>query len=338
MTTVTTVDERVDAFRRFNRFYTQRIGVLQKGLLGSRFSLAEARVLWELAHRERPTASELGRDLGLDAGYLSRILRGFARGGLVKKEASRDDGRQSHLSLTAAGRHTFGELDRRSQQELNAVLGAVSSAEQDRLVQAMRTIEEVLGAPAPAPAPPAPVLRSPQPGDMGWVIHRHGALYSREHGYDAEFEALVAEIVAKFARSFDPRRERCWIAEKDGEIVGSVFLVAKSRTVAKLRLLLLEPPARGLGLGARLVDECVSFAREAGYRKITLWTQSHLGAARRIYEKAGFRLVAEEAHHSFGLDLVAETWEKDLLSGDGRDDAPPPAPRRGASASSVPRS
>jgi DNA-binding MarR family transcriptional regulator/GNAT superfamily N-acetyltransferase len=334
MTTITTVDERVDAFRRFNRFYTQRIGVLQKGLLGSRFSLAEARVLWELAHRERPTASELGRDLGLDAGYLSRILRGFARAGLVKKEASRDDGRQSHLSLTAAGRQTFGELDRRSQQELSAVLGAVSSAEQDRLVQAMRTIEEVLG--APPTATPALVLRSPKPGDMGWVIHRHGALYSREHGYDAEFEALVAEIVAKFARSFDPRRERCWIAEKDGEIVGSVFLVAKSRTVAKLRLLLLEPRARGLGLGARLVDECVSFAREAGYRKVTLWTQSHLGAARRIYEKAGFRLVAEEAHHSFGLDLVAETWEKDLLNDAGAG-ASPPAPRRGASATSAPR-
>ncbi len=304
------LDARVEAFRRFNRFYTQRIGVLQRGLLGSRFSLAEARVLWELAHRERPTASALGRELGLDAGYLSRILRGFGRQGLVKKEASRDDGRQSHLSLTASGREVFGGLDRRSQQELSAVLGGLPLAEQTRLVEAMRTIEEVLG--APAPAPPAVVLRAPRPGDMGWVIHRHGALYAREHGYDAEFEALVAEIVAKFAKRSDPRRERCWIAERDGEILGSLFLVRKSAGVAKLRLLLLEPQARGLGLGARLVDECVRFAREAGYRRITLWTQSHLGAARHLYEKAGFRLVAEKPHRSFGLDLVAETWELDL--------------------------
>lgn len=304
------LDARVEAFRRFNRFYTKRIGVLQKGLLGSRFSLAEARVLWELAHRDRPTATELGRELGLDAGYLSRILRGFGRQGLLKKEASRADGRQSHLSLTAAGREVFADLDRRSEREFSDVLGGLPPAEQTRAVAAMRVLEEVLGAPAPAAG--ALVLRAPRPGDMGWVIHRHGALYAREHGYDADFEALVAEIVAKFARDSDPRRERCFIAEKDGEVVGSVFLVAKSKTVAKLRLLYLEPHARGLGLGARLVDECVRFAREAGYRKVTLWTQSHLDAARHVYLKAGFRLVAEEPHRSFGLDLVAETWEKDL--------------------------
>jgi DNA-binding MarR family transcriptional regulator/GNAT superfamily N-acetyltransferase len=305
-----TLDQRVQAFRAFNRFYTQRIGVLRKGLLGSRFSLAEARVLWELAHRDRPTASELGRDLGLDAGYLSRILRGFDRQGFLKKEVSTDDGRQSHLTLTAAGREAFADLDRRSEKELSAVLGDLPAPLQERVVEAMRTIEEVLGAPASPKS--EVVLRSPQPGDMGWVVHRHGALYAREHGYDAEFEALVAEIVAKFVERFDPRQERCWIAEKDGEILGSVFLVRKSKTVAKLRLLLLEPQARGLGLGTRLVDECVRFAREAGYRKITLWTQSHLAAARRVYEKAGFKLVGEKPHRSFGLDLVAETWELDL--------------------------
>jgi DNA-binding MarR family transcriptional regulator/GNAT superfamily N-acetyltransferase len=303
------LDQRVQAFRRFNRFYTQRIGVLQKGLLGSRFSLAEARVLWELAHRDRPTASEVGRDLGLDAGYLSRILRGFDRQGLLKKETSLDDGRQAYLSLTAAGRQAFGDLDQRSERDLLAVLGDLAPPQQDRLVEAMRTIEEVLRAPASVPAKSEVVLRPPQPGDLGWVVHRHGALYSREHGYDTEFEALVAEIVAKFVQRFDPSRERCWIAERDGEVLGSVFLVKKSKTVAKLRLLLLEPQARGLGLGARLVDECVRFAREAGYRKITLWTQSHLGAARRLYEKAGFRLVGEKPHRSFGLDLVAETWD-----------------------------
>jgi DNA-binding MarR family transcriptional regulator/GNAT superfamily N-acetyltransferase len=306
----TPFDQRILAFRRFNRFYTQRIGVLRKGLLGSRFSLAEARVLWELAHRERPTSSELGRELGLDAGYLSRILRGFDRQGLMKKEASRDDGRQSHLSLTAGGRQAFGDLDQRSQQELSTLLGGLAAPEQERAVEAMRTIEEVLG--TSAPATPTLVLRPPKPGDLGWVVQRHGALYAQEYGYDAEFEALVAEIVAKFAKHFDPSGERCWIAEKDGEAVGSVFLVRKSKTVAKLRLLLLEPRARGLGLGARLVDECVRFAREAGYRKVTLWTQSHLGAARRLYEKAGFRLVGEKPHRSFGLDLVAETWELDL--------------------------
>jgi DNA-binding MarR family transcriptional regulator/GNAT superfamily N-acetyltransferase len=304
------VDQRIHAFRRFNRFYTQRIGVLQKGLLGSPFSLAEARVLFELAHRDRPTAATLVRELELDAGYLSRILRGFERQGLLAKEASKDDGRESHLSLTGAGREAFADLERRTQEDLRGVLAAIPPSGQARLVEAMRTIEEVLG--AAAPERPAVVLRSPEPGDMGWVVHRHGALYAQEHGYDASFEALVAEIVAKFVQHFDPRRERCWIAEKDGEIVGSIFLVRNSATVAKLRLLLLEPQARGLGVGARLVDECVRFAREAGYRRITLWTQSHLEAARRLYEKAGFRLAGQEAHRSFGHDLVAETWNLEL--------------------------
>jgi DNA-binding MarR family transcriptional regulator/GNAT superfamily N-acetyltransferase len=304
------LDQRIQSFRRFNRFYTQRIGVLQKGLLGSPFSLAEARVLFELAHRDRPTAAELVRELGLDPGYLSRILRGFFRQGLLKKEASKDDGREQHLFLTAAGRQAFDDLDRRTQDDLRGVLGRMPAAEQQRLVEAMKTIESVLGANVSAEA--SVLLRSPKPGDMGWIVHRHGALYAKEHGYDTSFEALVAEIVAKFVQRFDPRRERCWIAEKDGEVLGSIFLVRKTKTVAKLRLLLLEPEARGLGLGARLVDECVRFAREAGYRKITLWTQSHLEAARRLYEKAGFRLAGQNAHRSFGHDLVAETWDLEL--------------------------
>jgi DNA-binding MarR family transcriptional regulator/N-acetylglutamate synthase-like GNAT family acetyltransferase len=308
----TSLDERIHVFRRFNRFYTQRIGVLQQGLLGSPFSLAQARVLFELAHRDRPTAAELVRELGLDAGYLSRILRGFFRQGLLKKEASKKDGREQHLSLTAAGRRAFDDLDERTKADLRGVLGRIPAAEQARVVEAMKTIEDALGASAAAPAGASIVLRSPEPGDLGWVVHRHGALYAREHGYDTSFEALVAEIVAKVATAFDPQRERCWIAEKDGQIVGSIFLVKKSKTVAKLRLLLLEPEARGLGLGARLVDECVRFAREAGYRTITLWTQSHLDAARRLYEKAGFRLTAEKPHRSFGKDLVAETWDLDL--------------------------
>ncbi len=308
--TPTSLDRRIEAFRRFNRFYTRKIGVLQKGLLGSQFSLAEARVLWELAHRDQTTAAELGRELGLDAGYLSRILRGFARQELVKREASKDDGRQSHLSLIAQGRKVFDDLDHRSQAELRSVLGVIPVAKQGRLLEAMHTIEDLLGAPAEPRT--SLLLRPHEPGDMGWVVHRHGALYAREHGYDQEFEALVASIVAKFILHFDPRRERCWIAEKDGEIVGSVFLVKQSKTVAKLRLLLVEPAARGLGLGARLIAECVRFARQAGYRKIALWTQSHLDAARHLYEKAGFRRVGRKPHHSFGLDLVAETWELGL--------------------------
>jgi len=308
--TASSLDRRVQAFRGFNRFYTRKIGVLQKGLLGSRFSLAEARVLWELAHRDQTTAAELGRELGLDAGYLSRILRGFGRLRLLRKETSRADGRRSHLSLTARGRKAFASLDRRSQEELRAILGVLPVTKQARLLEAMRKIEELLGARADPKA--SLLIRPHEPGDMGWVVHRHGALYAQEHGYDAEFEALVASIVAKFIQHLDPRRERCWIAEKDGEIVGSVFLVKKSKTVAKLRLLLIEPGARGLGLGARLVGECVRFARQAGYRKITLWTQSHLRAARGLYEKAGFRLVGRKSHHSFGHDLVAETWELEL--------------------------
>jgi DNA-binding MarR family transcriptional regulator/GNAT superfamily N-acetyltransferase len=297
----------IPAVRRFNRFYTRRIGVLEEELLESPFSLAEARVLYEIAQGARPTASGLGRQLGLDAGYLSRILRGFTRRGLLRREASEADGRQSHLSLTAKGRGAFADLDRRSERQIRSLLRALPAGGEERLREAMRTIEELLGDPRP-PASPV-VLRSPEPGDLGWVVHRHGLLYAREWGYDREFEGLVAGIVAHFVEAFDPRKERCWIAERDGRILGSVFLVKKTATVAKLRLLLLEPEARGQGLGARLVDECVRFARQAGYRRITLWTQSHLRAARRLYEQAGFVRTLRKSHRSFGRRLVAETWE-----------------------------
>ncbi len=300
-------DSRVAAVRRFNRFYTQKIGALNEGLLESPFSLTEARVLYELAHRERPTATELCRDLALDAGYLSRILKGFAKRGLVVRVPSKDDGRRSLLSLTAEGRAAFAPLDARSRRENGALLRDLAPAEQARLVAAMQAIERLLGARPESGAPC--LLRPHQPGDMGWIIHRHGALYAQEYGWDERFEALVAEIVAKFIAHFDPKKERCWIAERDGEIVGSVFLVKKSKTVAKLRLLLVEPAARGLGLGTRLVEECLRFARQAGYRKIILWTNDVLPAARHIYVKAGFRKLGSERHHSFGHDLVGETWE-----------------------------
>ncbi len=307
----TDLDRRVTAMRRFNRFYTRQIGVLQEGLLGSPFSLTEVRVLYELAHREKPTATDLAKALGLDAGYLSRILRGFQRRGLIEKTPSQADGRETLLSLTKKGQRTFAPLDARSSAEIRALVGRLSPDGQTRLVEAMRTIESLLGGADPEHQTPF-LLRPHQPGDMGWVVHRHGVLYAQEYGWDERFEALVAEIVARFIQNFDPKRERCWIAERDGEIVGSVFLVKQSNTVAKLRLLLVEPKARGLGLGGRLVSECGRFARQAGYRKIVLWTNSVLRAARHIYEAAGYRLTHEERHHSFGHDLVGETWELDL--------------------------
>lgn len=304
------VVQRIEAVRRFNRFYTKRIGVLHEGLLRSPFSLTEARVLYELAHREKPTATELGKDLGLDAGYLSRILRGFKKRGLIDGMPSQADARQILLSLTAKGRKAFAMLNARSRHEIGAMLGSLSTAEQNRLVEAMQAIERLLGA---SPEPKAPyLLRPQQPGDLGWIVHRHGVLYAQEYGWDERLEALVAGIVATFVERYDPKRKRCWIAEKDGEIVGSVLLVKQSKAVAKLRLLLVEPKARGLGIGARLVGECVRFARRTGYRKITLWTHSVLHAARHIYEKAGFRLVHEEPHRSFGHDLVGQTWELKL--------------------------
>jgi DNA-binding MarR family transcriptional regulator/N-acetylglutamate synthase-like GNAT family acetyltransferase len=303
-------DQRVGAVRGFNRFWTRRIGVLREGYLESPFSLTEVRVLYELARSEETTASELGKELGLDAGYLSRILRGFEGRGLISKKLSETDGRRSLLRLTEEGQEAFAPLDARSREDVGAMLGALSAAEQDRLVGAMRTIEELLGA---QPEPKVPYLLRPhEPGDMGWVVHRHGILYAREYGWDERFEALVARIVADFVDNFDPAKERCWIAESDRAILGCVFVVKESDTVAKLRLLLVEPEARGLGLGTRLVEECVRFARSRGYDKLTLWTNSVLDAARRIYEEKGFEIVEEEEHHSFGKDLVGQNWELKL--------------------------
>lgn len=297
----------VAAVRRFNRFYTRQIGVLGEGFVQSAFSLAEARVLYELAHRDRPAAAALCRDLGLDAGYLSRILRRLERGGLVDRRPSNTDGRQSLLALTAAGRAAVDGLEQATRDQIGAMLEPLSGRARGCLLQAMRTIERLLG--AGSETRPPYLLRTHQPGDLGWIVHRHGALYAEEYGFDEQFEALVAAIVAEFARQHDPKRERCWIAEREGAPVGSVMLVRHSDEIAKLRLLLVEPEARGLGIGRHLVQECSRFARRAGYRKITLWTNSVLHAARRVYQGAGYRLVHEEAHHSFGRDLIGETWE-----------------------------
>ncbi len=300
----------VAAMRRFNRFYTRQIGVLRQKLLDSPYSLAEARVLYELAHREQPTATELSQALRLDPGYLSRMLRGFEQDGLLRRQAAPEDARRSLLALTASGRRAVAELESRSDAEAADLLGALDPAQRPRLLQAMDAIEQLL---EPAAAAPLPwLLRSHRPGDMGWIVHRHGLLYAREYGWDETFEALVAEIAAGFVRHYDPAREHCWLAEREGEILGSVFLVKESKTVARLRLLLVEPAARGLGIGRRLVEECIRFARQAGYRKLTLWTNDVLVSARRIYEAAGFRLVAEEKHRSFGQDLVGQTWELKL--------------------------
>jgi len=299
---------RVQSVRGFNRFYTKQIGVLRQGWLGSPFSLPEARVLYEIAHHELPTASDVGKELGLDAGYLSRMLRSLEHGGFVRRTRSKVDGRRAHLSLTKAGRTAFEQLNQQTHEDVTAMLGQLSAGEQRQVVEAMHVIEGLLG-PRQARAT-AYVLRRPRAGDLGWVVHRQGTLYAEEWGYNEEFEALTAEIVASFVQRLRPDKERCWIAEKDGEIVGSVFLVSKSKTVAKLRLLLVEPSARGQGIGSRLIDECVRFARQAGYKKITLWTQSELLAARRLYKKAGFKLTAKKRHDSFGRKgLVAEIWD-----------------------------
>jgi DNA-binding MarR family transcriptional regulator/GNAT superfamily N-acetyltransferase len=304
-------DSRVEIVRRFNRFYTRQIGLLNEGLLDSPFSLTELRALYELAHREHPTAADLCKELGLDAGYASRILRSFEKQGLIEKKNSAGDGRQSLLNLTRRGRTVFEPLESRSDKQVSRMLNMLSPARQGNLIHAMQTIESVLGPREKSAS--AYVLRQHRPGDMGWVVQRHGELYWREYRYDERFEALVAKIAGDFIENLDPARERCWIAERDGENVGSVFLVKKSKTVSKLRLLLVEPSARGLGIGGRLVSECVRFAREAGYRKVMLWTQSELTAARAIYQKAGFELVGKKRHESWSRkDLVSETRELTL--------------------------
>jgi len=302
-------DRQIAAVRAFNRFYTRKLGVLDQQLMKSPFSLSEARVLYELAHRQELAAKEIGIELGIDPGYLSRIVQKFDDDGLISRKPLSTDRRQYRLALTAKGRQTFAKLERRMQDDVGAMLAALPSGGSDRLVTAMASIERLLDkADVPTPA----ILRNHRPGDMGWVVQSHGAFYASEYGFDSSFEALVAEIAAKFLTSFDASRERCWIAELDGVPVASVFLVKQSDDVAKLRLLLVEPAGRGQGLGQKLVGECVAFARACGYRKITLWTQSILVAARGIYLNAGFKLVASEPHRSFGQSLTGETWEREL--------------------------
>jgi DNA-binding MarR family transcriptional regulator/GNAT superfamily N-acetyltransferase len=305
----TGLDRHIAVVRQFNRFYTRQIGLLRQGLLGTPYSLSEARVLYEIAKGETKAAA-LAERLGLDPAFLSRTLHRLTARGLVAQTPSDTDRRQSILALTDRGRSEFAGLDRRSQQDTAAQLAGLAATDQRRLVAAMSAIQALLGAPAAAPR--AVVLRAFRSGDMGFVLASHGARYGEEYGWGRAFEQLVAEIVAAFLRSFDPEREACWIAEIDGEPVGSVMLVDAGDGVAKLRLLLVEPRARGLGLGRRLVEECIRFARHAGYRKITLWTQSVLVHARAIYERAGFTRVAEEPHRHFGVDLVGETWELEL--------------------------
>jgi len=303
-------DNQIAAVRAFNRFYTRKLGVLDQQLLKSPYSLSEARVLYELAYREELSAKQIGAELGLDAGYLSRIVQNFDENGLITRTPLPADRRQFQLALTAKGRQTFAELERRTQDEIGAMLAALPRGGGQKLLSAMAEIERLLGEPGAASR--SAILRTHRPGDMGWVVQSHGAFYASEYGFDSSFEALVAEIAAKFLTSFDASRERCWIAERDGVQVGSVFLVKHSDDVAKLRLLLVEPAGRGQRLGQRLVAECVAFARATGYRRITLWTQSILVAARNIYQDAGFVLVATEPHRSFGQDLIGETWERDL--------------------------
>lgn len=302
------IDRRAAAVREFNRFYTRRIGALGDAHLGSAFSLTETRVLYELAHRHRPTATEIGQALALDPGQLSRILRAFKKRGLVAAQPGVDR-RHVLLSLTAAGRNAFAPLDKQAHETIVAMLEPLAAAHQEQLTAAMGAIRATLDDSAGAERPPLFSLRQHRPGDIGWIVHRHGVLYSREYGYDERFEALVAKVVAGFVENWDPKRERCWIAERDGEIVGSIFVVAKSKTIAQLRLLLVEPSARGLGLGRRLVDEVIDFSRRAGYKRVQLWTQSELKSARKIYKAAGFRIVGTEGHESFGKKLDAEVWE-----------------------------
>ena len=299
--------EHVAALRQFNRFYTQRIGVLREGWVSSPFSLAQARVLYELIQRDQPTSTELATDLGLDPGYLSRMLRDFEADGLIRRQASKADARRSLLSITERGRKQFAPVEAHTVSEIRGMLDPLAPGDQAKLVEAVRTVERVLG--AEPQSKPAYSLRSPRPGDMGWIVSRHAVLYAQEYGWIDPFEGLCAQIVADFVNNFDAQRERCWIAETGGENAGSVMLVKDTDDVARLRLLLVEPFARGLGIGARLVDESVQFARAAGYRKITLWTHSVLLAARHLYQQAGFRLVSSEPRQSWGQDVVSEIWE-----------------------------
>ncbi|RUW87907.1 MAG: GNAT family N-acetyltransferase [Mesorhizobium sp.] len=302
--------ERIDAVRAFNRFYTRQIGVLDEGWLKSTFSLTEARVLYELARRDGLVASDLVRDLGLDPGYVSRLLKKFEERGLVEREATEADARRASIALTPAGREAFAPLNQDSHDQVRALLDRLAPVDQDRLVKAMRIVQDLLG---DRPEPKVPyILRPLEVGDIGWVTRRQGMLYAQDYGWDETYEALVAEILGEFVKKFDPKWERGWIAEREGEVVGSVFVVRKSDQVAKLRLLYVEPSARGLGIGKRLVEECIGFARARGYKTLTLWTNDILTAARHIYQAAGFKLTEEEPHHSFGKDLVGQNWDLEL--------------------------
>jgi len=309
--TPSSIDLHVKALRGFNRFYTRCIGVLNP-YLGSDLSLTEVRVLYELAHRDQPTATELAQDLALDTGYLSRILRRFEAKHWLERVPSPADARQSLLALTPAGHKAFAPLQQKSRDEAAGMLAPLSDGDRHQLIASMDKVQRLLDPASGRGKPPVALLRGPQPGDMGWVVQQHGELYAREYGWNAEFEALVADIVAQYVRNYQPAWERCWIAELDGERVGSVFVVRKSKTVAQLRMLILTPKARGLGLGARLTDECIAFARSKGYKKMLLWTNSCLGVARDIYARRGFKLVKSEAYKGFGQSLVGETWELKL--------------------------
>lgn len=307
-------DSQIQTFRAFSRFYTRQIGTLNEGLLETRYSLTEARIMYELASKPNMTAGELGELLRLDRGYLSRVLSRLHESRLIARKTLASDARQAGLTLTKRGLAAFQTLDERSNGQVRGILKRLSPAKRTELLRAMRTIETTLtdgGA-----APRAYTLRPHRSGDMGWVIHRHGVLYRDEYGWDERFEALVARIAADFIDNLDPARERCWIAEGNAEPLGCVFLVGhpERADVARLRLLLVEPSARGLGLGQALVSQCSQFARQAGYKKITLWTNSVLSAARRIYEREGYRLIEESPHHSFGKDLIGQTWERDLAA------------------------
>jgi DNA-binding MarR family transcriptional regulator/GNAT superfamily N-acetyltransferase len=300
----------VQAMRAFNRFYTQRIGVLER-YLGTDFSLTEVRVLYELAHREQLTATDLVRELGLDPGYLSRMLRRFESRGWISRRTSPADARQSLLRMTRKGHAVFAPLQRKSSEEAAALLATVSGQARPRLIAALQTVQSLLEGKAGQDAAAREgsiVLREPRPGDMGWVVQQHGELYAREWGFGIDFEGLVAEVAARFVKHFDPAHDKGWIAEVDGQRVGSVFVVRRSATVAQLRLLLLTPEARGLGLGGRLVDACIAFARGAGYRSMMLWTQSNLEAARAIYRKRGFTLKSSEPNPAYGRDVHSEIW------------------------------
>ena len=303
------LQQRIDSFRRFNRFYTKQIGLLNRGLLETRFPLIQARILFELAHHQHATAVQLIRELEMDPGYLSRTLKTFEEEGLVRSARSRKDSRQRLLTLTGAGRKTFSVLNQRSSAQARALLQALPLDGQAKLIQSMKTIERIL---QPASGQTLAVIRGHRPGDIGWITHRHGVVYAREYGWDETFEALVAEILVNFIRKHNPARERLWVADQDGERAGSVMVVDAGNGVSQLRLLLVEPEARGQGLGRRLIEKCIDFSRRKGYRRMKLWTQSNLLAARHLYAQLGWKLTEKKPNRAFGKNLVSEIWELPL--------------------------